>query len=195
MHPPFSFIILKMQNSETFISVDVEASGPIPGEYSMLSLGACVVGATDKIFYVELKPITHNFQPEAMSVCGLDLDELEKTGTLPEHAMSQFDLWLAQVTPDGEDPIFVAYPLAFDWMFVAYYFHRYLKYNPFGYSGLDVKSFYVGLTGADWSRVYQNAMGADMLEELDLTHHAREDAMAQAKLFARLLDENRRRIK
>jgi hypothetical protein len=27
---------------EIFVSVDVEASGPIPGKYSMLSIGACV---------------------------------------------------------------------------------------------------------------------------------------------------------
>ncbi|SSH65668.1 Uncharacterised protein [Klebsiella pneumoniae] len=26
---------------EIFVSVDVEASGPIPGKYSMLSIGAC----------------------------------------------------------------------------------------------------------------------------------------------------------
>jgi ribonuclease T len=32
---------------ECLISVDVETSGPIPGDYSMLSLGACVVGGKD----------------------------------------------------------------------------------------------------------------------------------------------------
>lgn len=29
--------------NECFISVDVETSGPIPGEFSLLSIGACVV--------------------------------------------------------------------------------------------------------------------------------------------------------
>jgi hypothetical protein len=46
--------------ADTFISVDVEASGPIPGEFSMLSLGACLVGQPTTSFYVELKLITPN---------------------------------------------------------------------------------------------------------------------------------------
>jgi hypothetical protein len=37
---------------EVYFSVDVEALGPIPGEYSMLSLGACRVDVSDKTFYV-----------------------------------------------------------------------------------------------------------------------------------------------
>ena len=65
-----------MNPSETFISVDIEASGPIPGEFSMLSLGACIVGASEQSFYVELKPITINYQPEALQVAGFDLDDL-----------------------------------------------------------------------------------------------------------------------
>ena len=33
-----------MPRSEIYFSVDIEANGPIPGEFSMTSLGACVVG-------------------------------------------------------------------------------------------------------------------------------------------------------
>ena len=36
-----------------YISFDVEASGLIPGKYSMLSIGACVVGDISKQFYKE----------------------------------------------------------------------------------------------------------------------------------------------
>ena len=42
--------------SETFISVDVETSGPYPERYSLLSIGACVVENPDEGFYIELKP-------------------------------------------------------------------------------------------------------------------------------------------
>lgn len=45
------------------MTVDIEASGPIPGEYSMLSLGACIVGDISKRFYIEIKPINDNFCP------------------------------------------------------------------------------------------------------------------------------------
>ena len=36
-----------MVHPECYISVDVEAAGPIPGTYSLLSIGACVVGNPD----------------------------------------------------------------------------------------------------------------------------------------------------
>lgn len=170
---------------ETFISVDIEASGPVPGEYSMLSLGACVVGATEKIFYVELKPITKRFDAEALAVAGFDLEQLEREGVEPARAMQQFDTWLAQVTPRDSTPIFCAYPLAFDWMFVAYYFHRFLGRNPFGYSGFDFKSFYMGVTGKSWN---ETSVKHILNAAVDLTHNARQDAIDQAKLLEQLFD-------
>ena len=41
--------------NECFISVDIEAAGPTPADFSMLSLGACVVGKCDEEFYMELR--------------------------------------------------------------------------------------------------------------------------------------------
>ena len=38
--------------------VDIESDGPIPGDYSMISIGAVVVDEQlDKTFYGQLKPI------------------------------------------------------------------------------------------------------------------------------------------
>lgn len=176
-----------MNNLETLISVDIEASGPIPGEYSMLSLGACVVGAPEKNFYVELKPITRNYLPQAMAVAGLNLDELEKHGVEPSRAMADFAAWIASVTPHDHLPVFVAYPIAFDSMFVAYYFHRFLQRNPFGVSGLDVKSFYAGMMGTPYVASGKHDMEPQFTEDLALSHNALEDAIAQARLFERLL--------
>jgi ribonuclease T len=176
-----------MGASETFISVDIEASGPIPGEFSMLSLGACIVGATEESFYVELKPITPNFQPEALKVAGFDLDDLAVRGVEPAHAMAHFAEWLTRVTPMGQVPVFVAYPLAFDWMFVAYYFHRFLGRNPFGISGVDVKSYNFGMLGVAWSAASISDPQSLFPLALPLTHNAREDAIVQAEVFARML--------
>ncbi|MBI5030071.1 MAG: 3'-5' exonuclease [Chloroflexi bacterium] len=181
--------------SEILISVDIEASGPIPGEFSMLSLGACVVGATEQRFYVELKPITRNFEPEAMSIAGFDLADLEKSGVEPKIAMLDFERWIANVTPPDHRPIFVAYPIAFDWMFVAYYFHRFLKRNPFGIAGLDVKSFYMGMTGKPYLASSKEGMEPQFTADLELTHNAVEDAIAQAKLFERMLAAKQREAK
>lgn len=169
--------------NETFISVDIEASGPVPGEFSMLSLGACVVGATAENFYVELKPLSKRFDPEALAVAGFDLKHLTRTGVEPARAMQQFDVWIDHVKPFDSAAVFCAYPLAFDWMFVAYYFHRFLKRNPFGYSGFDYNSYFMGLTGKSWheSSVKNHFGGKD-----ELNHNALQDAIVQAKWLEQL---------
>jgi DNA polymerase III epsilon subunit-like protein len=181
--------------NELYISVDVEASGPVPGVYSMLSLGACVVGDPARNFYVEFKPLSKRFDPRALAVAGLDPDELARSGQEPARAMRQFDEWLEAVRPMDTTLVFCAYPLAFDWMFVAYYFHRFLGRNPFGYSGFDLKSFYMGVTGKNWTEAGTFSPKRRFDVAQDLTHNAREDAIAQAELMTRLLefaDEERR---
>ncbi|HKD36799.1 MAG TPA: hypothetical protein VKB78_08355 [Pirellulales bacterium] len=56
--------------------VDVEADGPIPGDYSMVSFGAIVVEpALDKAFYGKLKPISEKWIPEALEVSGFTREE------------------------------------------------------------------------------------------------------------------------
>src|SRR5205807_5143065 len=95
-------------NGECFISVDIETSGPIPGEYSMLSLGACVVGRRDEGFYAELKPISDKAVPDALKVTGFDLAELGRTGEGPEAVMVKFRDWLAGAC-GGRKPVFVGF--------------------------------------------------------------------------------------
>ena len=68
---------------EIFISVDVETAGPIPGEYSLLSIGACDVDDETRTFACEIKPINRNADPKALEVSGLSLDALEQSGLAP----------------------------------------------------------------------------------------------------------------
>jgi DNA polymerase III epsilon subunit-like protein len=173
---------------DRFISVDVEASGPVPGEFSMLALGACVVGKTEEQFYVELKPITDRQDAGAMRVNGLDHEDLQRHGTDPVKAMLAFESWIHHATPDGYRPIFVAYPATFDWMFVAYYFHRFLARNPFGVTGLDLTSIHAGTASTAASpRWTVGELEQRLSADLPLTHNALEDAIAQSRLFERPL--------
>ena len=63
--------------TELYVSVDVEASGPIPEKFSLLSIGACVVGHPDQSFYSEIKPLNDAFITEAMDVNKLSMEELK----------------------------------------------------------------------------------------------------------------------
>lgn len=170
---------------ERFISVDVETSGPIPGDYSMLALGACVIGRRDEGFYVELKPTSQNAVPEALKIAGFDMAELQQTGERPEEAMRKFRDWLEKVSR-GEKPVFVGFNAGFDWSFVNWYMHRYLGENPFGFAALDIKSYYMGLTGCDWEDTKSSRIRPEYQPTQQPNHHALTDARAQAEMFEKM---------
>ena len=51
--------------------VDIEADGPIPGDYSMICFGAVVVEPSlSRTFYRQLRPISDCWIPEALAVSG-----------------------------------------------------------------------------------------------------------------------------
>lgn len=129
---------------ECFISVDIEAAGPIPGEYSMLSLGACSVFSPDVRFSCEFKPISLKTDPEALKVIGWSLEDFQERGLPAAVAMSSFGKWIAEVSGADSIPVFVGFNAPFDWSFVNYYFHRFLGQNPFGFTALDVNAYYMG---------------------------------------------------
>jgi len=168
--------------SETFISVDVEASGPIPGEYSLLSIGACAAYEPSRAFACLVKPISTNADPKALEVTGLQLKELMVTGLTPEAAMEAFAKWVEEVSV-GSVPVFVGLNAAFDWSFVNYYFHKFYGRNPFGFAALDIKSLFMGAQGCSWRDTRSSKIKRTLSATSEGTHDALEDAQYQAELF------------
>lgn len=166
-----------------YVSVDVEASGPIPGDFSLLSIGACFVEDTNNQFYVELKPISLNFNDAAIFISGLNLKALTTSGEEPRVAMEKFEDWLKQI----QNPIMIGYSTTFDWMFICYYFHHFLGRNPLGHSAIDMKALYMGAMNCDWKIASKKSMSAKMEVEFNNTHNALEDAIEQAKLFSAII--------
>ncbi|WP_406006016.1 exonuclease [Streptomyces sp. NBC_00637] len=181
-----------------YISVDVEADGPIPGPYSMLSLGAAVAGRHDadgftaadparQTFYRELRPISDDFVPEALAVSGLDRERLTKEGLEPALALAQFGRWVGEVSGDAQ-PVMSGYPASYDWTFLYWYLIRFTGESPFGHSGcLDLKTLYATKAGAPLRAVAKRTMPAHLLPRRPHTHHARDDAVEQAELLANLM--------
>lgn len=178
-------------NQELYISVDVETSGAIPGKYSMLSLGACVVGTPERGFYVELRPITSDFDPEAMKVSRLDMEKLKTDGKPAGEAMADFRDWIKSESK-GKKPVFVGFNACFDWQFVNWYTHTYLGQNPFGFAGIDIKAYYMGMTGLPWSKTTSRQLRPEFQPDTPQTHNALEDARAQASIFKKMLNRKDR---
>lgn len=174
---------------ETYISVDVETAGPTPHDYSMLSIGACLVDDPASGFYAELKPLTDNVLESSLAVSGLSMERLAAEGLTAVDAMRQFEDWIQLVTPKGNAPVFVAFNAVFDWMWVDSYFHRFLKRNPFGHSALDMKAYYMGMTGSTWGETSMRFLSPLYLAGRHLSHNALGDARDQADLFRQVKAE------
>ncbi|MCZ4610671.1 exonuclease [Streptomyces sp. Lzd4kr] len=195
-----------------YISVDIEADGPIPGPYSMLSIGAAVAGVQDgdgftaadpeeRTFYRELRPIGEEFVPEALAVSGLDRERLLVEGGEPTVALTEFSEWVREVSA-GAQPVMCGYPASYDWTFLYWYLIRFTGASPFGHSGcLDMKTLYATKAGLPLRAVAKGTMPRELLsrrrhtlpQALDFaraggTPIALDDAVEQAELFANLME-------
>ncbi len=162
---------------EIYIAVDVEADGPLPGPYSMLSLGMAVVGFPDLCFYTEIQPISDRFQPEALAVGGLDRNRLSNEAPTAEQAMQAAAQWVNGLRKRGR-PVFLGAPAVWDGMFVHWYFMRFVGKSPFGQtgSGIDLRSYWMGATGCEWSESRKGRIKFELgIEDLPHTHHAGKD--------------------
>lgn len=162
------------------IMVDVETDGSIPGDYSMVSLGAVIVNeALDKTFYGRLKPISEKFIPEALAVSGHSREET-LTFEDPAHTMAEFKKWIDENSKDR--PIFISDNNGFDWMFVCWYFHHFLDTNPFGHSSQNLGSLYKGIQKDMWANFKH-------LRKTKHTHHPVDDAKGNAEALLHMKKE------
>lgn len=171
---------------ELYISVDVETSGPIPGDFSLLSIGACIASDFGKTFFAELKPLNSNFSQKAMEVNGLSLEKLEREGEKPAEAMGRFEKWIID-TCGEKKPVFVAFNATFDWSFTHWYFMKLLGRDPFGISGLDIKAYFMGLKKCTWKETGKKQVRTFFPSTQKHTHNALDDAVEQAEIFKGML--------
>jgi hypothetical protein len=184
--------------SDVYFSADVETDGSIPGPYSMLSFALVYAGAFDgttfykppqydHTFYAELKPISEQFEQEALNVNGLDRDYLLRHGGEPQTVMTNAAKWVRDTAAIGS-PVIVAYPLSFDWSWLHWYFVRFSSTSsPFGHSrGFDIKT----AIAVKLSRMVSNSGRSRIPEAVKSrfvhTHHALDDAIEQAEIFSNI---------
>jgi len=180
---------------DIYVSIDIETTGPVPGIYSMISLGAAAFTrdgdelGTCSANLAELPdavrhPDTMKWwqgQPEAWALA-------TKDPAPPENVMASFVTWIVRL---GGKPIAAAWPAAFDFGFVNWYCHRFVGHNPLGFACLDIRSLAQGLT---YSRGYydlrENQIKA-MRDEVNTDglaeHVAVDDAVEQGRLLVALL--------
>jgi DNA polymerase III alpha subunit (gram-positive type) len=160
-----------------YIMVDIEADGPIPGDYSMISFGAVIVEpGLARTFYGRLRPISDRYIAEALAVCNVTREESLAFDD-PKTVMEEFHDWL-KTNCQGR-VLFISDNNGFDWQFINWYFHHFLGKNPFGHSSTNLGSLYKGMqrdTFANFKHLRKTAH----------THHPVDDAKGNAEALLEL---------
>jgi DNA polymerase III epsilon subunit-like protein len=160
--------------------VDIEADGPIPGDFSMISFGAIVVEtALDRTFAAQLAPISERWVPEALAVSGFSREQTLAFPD-PKQEMQRFADWLGSLR--GGQLVFVSDNNGFDWQFVNWYFHHFLGKNPFGFSSQNLGSLYKGV-------VKNMRASFKHLRRTKHTHDPLDDARGNAEAMLHLIDD------
>jgi len=166
----------------------------------MLSFAMTVVGHYDgrsfervadrsAVFVRELQPIAEDFEPDALAVNGLDRDYLREHGASPKQAMDEASAWVREQVGSAR-AVLVAYPVAFDWSFLYWYFQRYAAHgSPFGHSScLDIRSFFLACAGTVFDEADKSRMPSFLRASTPHTHDALDDAVEQGQLFANIFE-------
>lgn len=183
--------------AEIYVSTDVETDGPIPGPHSLLSFASAAYRA-DKTLLATFSANLHTLpgatghpdtmawwqtQPEAWAAARADLQD-------PAVALPSYRDWLKALPGP---PVFVAYPAAFDFLFIYWYLIRFAGDSPFSFSALDIKTYAMALLRQDFRQSVKRHMPPRWFDPLPHTHRALDDAMEQGALFCNMLAENLRR--
>lgn len=170
----------------SYIMVDVEADGPIPGDYSMVCFGAIVVEPSlSQTFYGKLRPISTRWVPEALAVSGFSRAETLMFDE-PKEVMASFGRWIEKHSVGL--PRFISDNTGFDWQFINWYFRHFLGDNPFGHSSTNLGSFYKGVV----RDVFQNFKH---LRKTKHTHNPVDDAKGNAEAFLEIIGKYDIRIR
>jgi hypothetical protein len=183
-----------MMIMEIYTSTDVEADGPIPGPHSMLSFASAAY-LTDKTlidtFYATLETLPGaSGHPETMDWWAKHPQAWEasrKEPRPPEIVMPEYVQWLKKLP--GK-PVFVAYPAAYDFMFVYWYLIRFTGESPFSHSALDMKTLAMAILGKEYRQSTKRNMPRSWFEPVKHTHIALDDAIEQGLLFCNMVRAN-----
>jgi len=174
--------------TEEYFSIDIEADGKIPGASSMLSFGCQAYsfdGEPIGTFYRNLEllegavpdPETTEFWKKNQRAYDLTRTDLAK----PEVAMADFVSWVDGIS---QRSIFVAYPCAYDFMWIYWYMIRFVGRSPFSHSALDIKTLAMIAMGSNYRDSTKRNMPKSWFPtDKGHTHHGLDDAQEQGELF------------
>ncbi len=161
----------------TYFFVDCEAYGGAPSTGALTEFG-CVAYPGRETFHGRLiETVPEPSNPAIPKPTGRVFDA--------KKVFTDFDIWLTKHAPD-QRIIMISDNPAFDFMWIAFEFHKHLGRNPFGHSARRIGDFYAGLVG--------NFSSPQKWKRLRITAHTHDpvmDAMGNLEAFERLMSGER----
>jgi hypothetical protein len=179
---------------EIYISIDIEADGKIPGDSSMLSLGAAAFypdGEMVSTFSINLETLPNAIPDKDTMAWWAQNDEAyqksRKNVQDPKAGMTRFVQWVEAL--DG-NPVALAYPAGYDWSWIYWYMIHFVGRSPFSFSCLDIKSYAMSMLKSPFRKTTKKNMPKRWFSKEKHTHVAVQDAIEQGELFINMLKEN-----
>ncbi len=176
---------------EIYVSTDIESDGPIPGPHSMLSFASAALTARGEVIatYSANLELLEGAMPDARTAEFWQQNqaayEATRTDIRPARVvMPEYAEWIDQLP--GK-PVFVGYPVAFDFLFVYWYLIRFAGRSPFSHSALDIKTFAMAMLRKPYRDSVKRNMPKSWFPDRPHTHVALDDAIEQGLLFTKML--------
>ena len=181
--------------SSLYVSLDIEADGPIPGQNSMLSIGAAAFTLDSRepidTFEANLRRLPEAVQdPDTMKWWATQKEAWEYVQRYlmdPQDAMMAFREWLKNLP--GK-PTFVGYPATYDFMWSHWYLIKFTGEDPMGFSGMDLKTLASTLMGVPYHRAVKRNMPKKWFQGCPKHNHtALQDAIGQGIMFVNMMND------
>ena len=180
-----------------YFSIDCEFTGLNHTKYDLASIGIVEVIKNgteytideERKFYLELKPLHSEFDPESMKINGLSFPNLYKYGSEPKEACRQILKYLD--LNEGDTAVFVGYCLVLDKIYVDQLFLAAEVENPFHYETIEISSLAIGKLGLEWGFTEATLEHQLCMQPMsdNTKHNALEDAIHQADEFCQIMNK------
>lgn len=165
------------------VVLDVEADGPCPGLYNMISFGLVSVADPSLSFLGEVSPILDDPGIEAArAVSGVSF-EAQQQYRGADVVMADARDWLGSIAGGRRITIWSDNP-AFDWQYWNYYCYRFGGVNPAGFSARRIGDLDAGRRGEPL-----NTNAWKKRRETDHTHNPVDDARGNVEALHWVLGE------
>jgi hypothetical protein len=168
---------------KTHFVLDVEADGPCPGLYNMISFAlVCVADPLDG-FLGEVAPILDSpGMPGAREVTGISY-ETQRRWPAPEDVMRKAVHWLDERRGGKRVALWSDNP-AFDWQYWNWYCYKFVGHNPAGFSMRRIGDLDAGRRGEPL-----NTSAWKKRRETEHTHNPLDDARGNAEALRWILQQ------